>query len=76
MAANSSAAAGLDSHLGEGLQDDGPVRVEVEDGEAVHLLGHTAGGRQLQSNLPGEDGENRGVVCRVLRLGEREGAGA
>ena len=60
----------------ESLQDDRAVRVKVEDGEALHLLGDTAGGGDLLVGLPGEDGEHGGVVGRVLALGEREGAGA
>ena len=71
-----STATGLHAHLGEGLQDHRAVRVEVEDCEALHLLGDTAGVRQLLSCLPGEDGEDRGVVGWVLPLGQGEGAGA
>ena len=73
---NLSTAAGLDTHLGEGLQDHRPVCVEVEDGEAVHLLGDAAGGGQVQPGLPGQDGEDRGVVGGVLGQGKGGGAGA
>ena len=72
----SSTATRLDTHLREGLQHHGAVRVEVEDGEALHLLGHTAGLRQVCPGLSGQNGQHRGVVGRVLSLGEREGAGA
>ena len=60
----------------ESLEDDGPVSVEVEDGEALHLLGDTAGLGDLQTGLPGQDGEHGGVVGGALGLGEGEGAGA
>ena len=72
----SSAPTGPHTHLWESLQNHRAVRVEVEDGEALHLLGDTAGLGDLQVGLPGEDGEHGGVVGRVLALGEREGAGA
>ena len=72
----SSAATGLDAHLWESLEDDRAVRVEVEDSEALHLLGDAAGRGELLAGLPGEDGEHGGVVGGVLPLGEGEGAGA
>ena len=46
-----SAAAGLDDHLGEGLQHEAVVVIGEEDGEALHLTGHAAGLRQLQTLL-------------------------
>ena len=56
----------------ESLEDDGPVSLEVEDGEALHLLGDTAGLGDLQAGLPGQDGEHGGVVSGALGLGEGE----
>ena len=46
-----SAAAGLDNHLGEGLQHEAVVVIGEEDGEALHLPGHAARLRQLQTLL-------------------------
>lgn len=46
-----SAAAGLDNHLGEGLQHEAVVIIGEEDGEALHLARHAARLRQLQTLL-------------------------
>ena len=60
----------------ESLEDNRTVSIEVEDGEALHLLGDAAGLGDLQAGLPGEDGEHGGVVGGALALGQGEGAGA
>ena len=46
-----SAAAGLDYHLGEGLQHEAVVIIGEEDGEALHLARHAARLGQLQTLL-------------------------
>ena len=79
-----SAAARLDNHLGECLEDHRSVIVSVEEGQAVHspdninsiiitiliILSprHTARLRQLQSQLPLDDAEHCGVVRGLLTL--------
>ena len=63
-----SAAAGLDNHLGEGLQHEAVVVIREEDGEALHLTGHAARLRQLQSLLALQDAKHGGVVGRVFSL--------
>lgn len=48
-----SAAAGLDYHLGEGLQHEAVVIIREEDGKALHLARHAARLGQLQTLLLG-----------------------
>ena len=79
-----SAAARLDNHLGECLEDHRSVIVSVEEGQAVHSPDniiisiniiiiimsprHTARLRQLQPELPFDDAEHCGVVGGLLTL--------